>query len=192
MNLFDAGKQRLDAEVERRLNVMESKCCDVPSPVIVNFFNRRYGMDEAQIYLLWDIAKVCCRANMMKDPNVFVHDFVDNTRDDFVVLISEYVRCTNSFGQDSFMCGNPSSMNLTDQHRRSLLEMFDDRNKITEAIVIALFSFLCDTSFPQMTDNDRDLFWGLISNAFTSRKEIEEYKAMYRIQIRNQILYEEC
>lgn len=189
MNLFDAGHERIDAEVERRLRDEEEKCINA-SPAIVNFFKTQYDMDEVQIDLLWDIVKVCSRAHLMKNGD-FVHNFVDNTRDDFVVLIADFVRIYYpDGGEDLILDGNPCSKNLTDVQRKSLVELFDEANNCTDAIVKTLFNFLCDTSFPDISIQQRDMFWMLVSKSFTSKEEIAEFNAMSRIMIRNQILSE--
>lgn len=190
MNFFDAGKEQLDAEVDRRLRQEEEQCMN-PSPVIVNFFKSKYGMDQAQINLLWDIVKVCGRAHLMKNTELFVHNFVENNRDDFVVLIADFVRIYHlDGGEDSKLEGNLCSKNLTDVQRTSLMELFDESKKCTDNIVKTLFNFLCDTSFPDISIDQRDMFWILVSNAFTSKEEVEQFNALSRDIIRNQILSE--
>ena len=190
MNFFAAGQERIDAEVERRLREEEEQCMN-PSPFIVNFFKSNYGMDQEQVNLLWDIAKVCGRAHFMKNTDHFVQNFVQNNRVDFVVWIADFVRIYYEDGSEySKMDGSPCSKNLTDVQRTSLVELFDESNKCTDEIVKTLFNFLCDTSFPEFSIDQRDMFWILVSSSFTSKEEVEEFNALSRNMIRNQILSE--
>lgn len=185
MNFFHSDTKRVDAEVERRLCADEEQCAN-PSTVIVNFFTTKYGMDKEEIDFLWDIVKVCGLAYSMKNTQLLVHSFVDNNRDDFIVLIASFVQIIYSDGgEDSFIDGNICSENLTEVQRTSLIELFDEKNEITDAIVQTLFNFLCDTSFSEISNDERDMFWTFVSNAFTSKEKVEEFNAVSRMNICN-------